>query len=139
MFKLLLSPVSLIFAVLLANPAYAQITWNNVNSTVPDTSRQMGAARDSMNSAFDQLRGVINAQEENDRANWNAVKNNNTQEYLDAVYSYTTVKDLLANREVLERKRMSYGAQIDQGVARNAIEARLYALMRLEQLMATGR
>lgn len=133
MFQLRFICISLIFSALVVNPTYAQVTWNNVYSPMPDTSRQMDSARGSMNGAFDQLRNVINAQEDTDRANWNVQKNNNTQDYLEALYSKKTVEDLLANQEALDQKRIGYGAQIDRNVARDAFDARLSTLMRQER------
>lgn len=141
MFKsALLIRIGLILTALVANPSFAQNTWKNVYVTpVPDTSRQMDSARGSMNSGFDQLRNVISAQEENNRANWNNQKNNNTQDYLDALYSEKTVADLLANQKALERRRIGYGAQIDREVARGAFDARLSTLMQQERPLPTGR
>lgn len=86
-----------------------------------------------MNAAFNQLQNVLKEREETEVANWNARKNNNTQEYLDAVYSFRTVEDLRANRDALEQKRLSYGAQIDQNLTRGAIDDRLSTLMQQAQ------
>lgn len=134
MFKLRFIRISLILAALVVNPTYAQITWNNVSGgSMPNTSGQMDAARGSMNAGFNSLRDVLNNQEDTDRHNWNVQKNNNTQDYLDALYSYKTVKDLLANQDALNWKRTGYGAQIDREVARNAFDARLSALMQQER------
>lgn len=90
MFQLRLIRISLILTALVINPTHAQITWKNVTSNpLPDPSRQMEAARGSMNGGFDQLRNMVNDQENIDRDNWNIRKNNNTQDYLDALYRYT--------------------------------------------------
>lgn len=132
--KFCLCRISLILTALVVSPTHAQITWQNVSGgSQPNTSSQMEAARSSMNSGFEQLKNVVSAQEDNERANWNARKNNNTQDYLDALYNYKTVKDLLANQDALERMRIGYGAQIDRNVARGAFDERLSTLMRLER------
>lgn len=123
MSQLRLIRISLILTALVAIPTHAQ----------------MDAAQRSMNAGFNQLRGMIQDQENIDNHNWNVQKNNNTQAYLDAVYSHKTVRDLLANREALERMRIGYGAQIDRDIARGAFDARLYSLMQQEQLLPTGR
>ncbi|WP_423708716.1 hypothetical protein [Undibacterium sp. WLX3042] len=134
MFQLRLIRISLILTALVINPTHAQITWKNVTSNpLPDPSRQMEAARGSMNGGFDQLRNMVNDQENIDRDNWNIRKNNNTQDYLDALYRYKTVKDLLANQEALDQKRIGYGAQIDRDVARSAFDGRLSTLMQQER------
>ena len=86
-----------------------------------------------MNAGFNQLQNVLKEREEIEVANWNVRKNNNTQEYLDAVYSFRTVEDLRANRDALEQKRLSYGAQIDQNLTRGAIDDRLSTLMQQAQ------
>lgn len=126
--------ISLLLASSVAVPSYAQITWNNVGAgPTPNTSGQMGAARNSMNDAFGQFQNMISASEATQRANWENAKNNNTQTYLNDVYSYRTVKDLVANRDKLEAKLYIYGAQIDQNIARNAYDARLLTLMQIEK------
>lgn len=125
------------FATIAVGSVHAQITWTNVPGTAaPNTSRQIDAARGSMNDAFGQWGGMIKEQEDNDTHNWNVRKRNNTEEYLDAVYSYKTVKELTDHQAALDQKRTAYGAQIDREVARSAFDTRLYALMRREQAMA---
>lgn len=126
-----------VFTAIAVGTAYAQITWTNVpGAPVPDTSRQIDAARGSMNDAFGQLRNMMKEQEDNQAHNWNVRKNNNTQEYLDAVYSYKTVRDLTDHQAALDQKRITYGAQIDRDVARDAFDNRLSALMQRERAMA---
>ena len=125
------------FTAIVVGPAYAQITWTNVpGAPAPDRSRQIDAARGSMNDAFGQLGNMIKEQEDNQARNWNVRKNNNTQEYLDAVYSYKTVRELTDHQAALDQKRIAYGAQIDRDVARDAFDIRLSALMQRERAMA---
>ena len=115
--------ISLILTAFIANPTYAQY----------------GAAQNSMNSAFNSLSQVLKDLETTNDRNWIVKKNNNTQDYLDSLYSNKTVKDLLANQEDLERMRIGYGAQIDRDAVRSAFDDRLSSLMRRERSMETGR
>ena len=129
MFQLRIIRISLVLTALVVNPTQAQITWNNVYSNpMPDNSRQMDSARNSINAGFDQLRNELKAREDTERSNWRIQKDNNTQDYLDALYNEKTVEDLLANQGALEQKRIGYGAQIDRDVARSAFDARLSTL-----------
>lgn len=134
MFKLQLIRISLILTTFVVTPTHAQ-TWQNVRPTMPmaDPSRHMDAAQNSMNSAFDSFNNVLKKAEETDRSNWNTMKNNNTQDYLDALHSKKTVKDLLASQYALEQQRTGYGAQIDREVARSAFDDRLSVLTQRER------
>ena len=133
MVQLHLIRISLVLTAFVVIPTHAQ-TWQNVRPTMPaaDPSRYMDAAQNSMNSAFSGLSNALKASEETDRANWNTIKNNNTQDYLDALHSKKTVKDLLDSQYALEQQRTGYGAQIDREVARGAFDNRLSSLIKYE-------
>lgn len=139
MFQLHLIRISLVLTALVVSPTHAQ-TWQNVRPTMPtaDPSRYMDAAQNSMNSAFSGLSNALKASEETDRANWNTMKNNNTQDYLDALHSKKTVKDLLGSQYALEQQRIGYGAQIDREVARSAFDNRLSSLTQQENRLTSA-
>jgi hypothetical protein len=133
MFQIHFVRISLVLTAFVVSPTHAQ-TWQTVRPSMPtaDPSRYMDAAQNSMNSAFSGLSNALKAAEETSQANWNTIKNNNTQDYLDALHSKKTVKDLLDSQYALEQQRTGYGAQIDREVARGAFDNRLSSLIKYE-------
>jgi hypothetical protein len=104
------------------------ITWQNVQG--PDSSsgfRAIEAAGRSINAAFDQFGGLIKDAQAVDTANWEQVKKNNTQEFLNKLYSVQGPERFQAMQESGELQAMiaKNGAQIDQAAARSALDGRL--------------
>jgi hypothetical protein len=111
------------------------ITWQNVQG--PDSSsgfRAIEAAGRSINAAFDQFGGLIKDAQAVDAANWEQVKKNNTQDFLNKLYSATGPEQFKALQDSGQLQEMiaKNGAQIDQAAARSAMDGRLATLQQRE-------
>jgi hypothetical protein len=107
------------------------ITWRTVNGpSLAEAGRPMEAAQRSFDSAFTGLGGVLKQQEATDQANWNQVKENNTQNFLNKLYSAQGADGFKALQDSgqLEQMLASNGAQIDRAAARSAMDGRLGTL-----------
>jgi hypothetical protein len=107
------------------------ITWQNVQG--PDSSsgfRAIEAAGRSINAGFDQFGGLIKDAQAVDAANWEQVKKNNTQDFLNKLYSATGPEQFKALQDSGQLQEMiaKNGAQIDQAAARSAMDGRLSTL-----------
>jgi hypothetical protein len=109
----------------------AAITWRNVSGpSLAEASRPLEAAQRSIDNAFTGLGGVLRQQESTDAANWNQVKENNTQDFLNKLYSAQGAEGFKALQDSGELERMlaANGAQIDRAAARSAMDGRLGTL-----------
>jgi hypothetical protein len=104
------------------------ITWRTVNGpSLAEASRPLEAAQRSLDTAFTGLGGLIKQQETTDSANWNQIKENNTQDFLNKLYSVQGAEGFKALQDSGELERMiaANGAQIDRAAARSAMDGRL--------------
>jgi hypothetical protein len=107
------------------------ITWRTVNGpSLAEASRPLESAQRSFDSAFTGLGGLIKQQETTDSANWNQVKENNTQDFLNKLYSAQGAEGFKALQDSgqLEQMIAANGAQIDRAAARSAMDGRLSTL-----------
>jgi hypothetical protein len=107
------------------------ITWRTVNGpSLAEASRPMESAQRSFDNAFTGLGGVLKQQEATDQANWNQIKENNTQDFLNKLYSAQGAEGFKALQDSGELDRMlaANGAQIDRAAARSAMDGRLDTL-----------
>ncbi|VEF17587.1 hypothetical protein [Stutzerimonas stutzeri] len=60
------------------------ITWRNIEAAGPAASLMgMRDAQRSMNDSFESLRGVLKQYQQQEKSNWDAGKDQNTQPFLD--------------------------------------------------------
>jgi hypothetical protein len=114
----------------------AAITWRNVNGpSLAEASRPLAFAQYSIDNAFDGLKGVLKQQEATDQANWNQVKENNTQNFLNRLYSAQGAEGFKALQDSGELDRMlaANGAQIDRAAVRSAMDGRLGTLQQRDR------
>jgi hypothetical protein len=107
------------------------ITWRTVNGpSLAEAGRPMESAQRSFDNAFTGLGGVLKQQEATDQANWNQIKENNTQDFLNKLYSAQGAEGFKALQDSGELDRMlaANGAQIDRAAARSALDGRLATL-----------
>jgi hypothetical protein len=107
------------------------ITWRTVNGpSLAEAGRPMESAQRSFDNAFTGLGGVLKQQEATDQANWNQVRENNTQDFLNKLYSAQGADGFKALQDSGELDRMlaANGAQIDRAAARSAMDGRLGTL-----------
>ena len=107
------------------------ITWRTVNGpSLAEASRPMEYAQRSFDNAFTGLSGVLKQTEATDAANWNQVKENNTQDFLNKLYSAQGAEGFKALQDSgqLEQMLAANGAQIDRAAARSAMDGRLSTL-----------
>ena len=112
------------------------ITWRTVNGpSLAEASRPLEAAQRSLDTAFTGLGGVLKQQETADAANWNLVKENNTQDFLNKLYSVQGAEGFKALQDSGELNRMiaANGAQIDRAAARSAMDGRLSTLQQRDK------
>lgn len=105
----------------MANP----ITWRNVNQTA-----SAGAAgslfrggQQSLTDGFGALQGVLDQARQTQQANHETRRANNTDTFMDRLYSYDSADDLAAAREAgeLQALRQQLGPNIDRGAVREAL------------------
>lgn len=114
----------------------APITWRTVNGpSLAEASRPLEAAQRSFDNAFTGLNDVLKKQETLDSANWNQIKENNTQDFLNKLYAVQGADNFKALQESGELSRMiaANGAQIDRAAARSALDGRLATLQQRDQ------
>ena len=107
------------------------ITWRTVNGpSLAEASRPLESAQRSIDNAFTGLSGVLKQTEATDAANWNQIKENNTQDFLNKLYSAQGAEGFKALQDSGELDRMlaANGAQIDRAAARSAMDGRLGTL-----------
>lgn len=98
------------------------ITWRNVGSTVSPNVSSLTAGTTGLQQALGTIGKLIEQQQKIGLSNYEATKNNNTQNYLDQVANASV--DQLSNPEFvaqLEAQRAQQGAAIDRNATRNAV------------------
>lgn len=112
------------------------ITWRTVNGpSLAEASRPLAFAERSFDNAFDGLKDVVKQTEATDAANWNQIKENNTQNFLNKLYSAQGAEGFKALQDSGELDRMlaANGAQIDRAAARSAMDGRLSTLQQRDR------
>lgn len=107
------------------------ITWQNIAApSYSDAMTGLARAQQSLNSGFDSFNNVIKQRTEADNANWDQVKKNNTDAFMNKLLSSTTPEQFTALRDSgqLDQMIAANGAQIDQAAARAAMDSRLGTL-----------
>lgn len=107
------------------------ITWRNVTGpSLADASRPLEVAQRTLSGAFDSFGNVLQRQQDVVDRNWDQVKENNTQDFLNKLYSAQGAEGFKALQDSGELDRMlaANGAQIDRAAARSAMDGRLATL-----------
>lgn len=107
------------------------ITWRNVDApNLGDPTRTLLASQNSFNQAFQSLGDIAKSYQANDAANWEQVRQNNTDAFLTRLNQATTPEELKALQASgeLDRMRERAGAQIDLARTQDAFGQRLSTL-----------
>ena len=114
----------------------AAITWRSMaGNDLPDGTRLMGMAQQSMNGAFDGFNKVLKDREAVDTANNLAVRENQTQDALAKIQQFGSPAEYeAALKSGLVADLMSKGAGVDRTAIRNAADARLGTLQQREKV-----
>lgn len=107
------------------------ITWQNIATpSFADASRGLALARQGINSGFDSFNNVIKQQTDVENANWEQVKRNNTDAFMNRLLQAQGAEGFKALQDSGELQRMlaANGAQIDQAAARTAMDGRMATL-----------
>lgn len=99
------------------------ITWRNVDApNLGDPTRTLALAQSSFNTALDQFGKPLQQMEQTNQANWNAAKENNTNEMLNYLSGFKSVEDAQAaiNNGSVQNMLTRMGAQVDQTKVRQA-------------------
>ena len=102
------------------------ITWRNVATGGGNAAGLLAAGQQQVQQGFETLRGLFKDNTAEDRQNFAATRDFNTQAYLDKVAA-TDLAALASPvvQQQLAADRAAYGVGIDQAATRNAIQARL--------------
>jgi hypothetical protein len=109
----------------------AAITWRNVDGpSLSEASRPLDSAARLVDNAFTRVGNVLDRQTQVGMDNWDQIKENNTQAFLDRVYAAQGAEGFKALQDSGELQRMlaANGAQIDRAQARSAMDGRLATL-----------
>ena len=109
----------------------AAITWRNVDGpSLSEASRPLESAARLIDNAFTRVGNVLDRQTQVGMDNWDQIKENNTQDFLNRVYSAQGAEGFKALQDSGELDRMlaANGAQIDRAAARSAMDGRLATL-----------
>lgn len=107
------------------------ITWQNIAApSYEQASRGLALAQQGISSGFDAFNNVIKQQTDADSANWEQVKKNNTDAFMNKLLEARGADGFKSLRDSGELDRMiaANGAQIDQAAARSAIDSRMGVL-----------
>ena len=103
------------------------ITWKSVSGSSGAGNAAVGAklfeqSREAIRDGFSGLQGILRQKQATDLANWDQIKENNTQAFLDKLAQYKTPEALQAAQASgeLDPLRQGFGAQIDQAAVRDA-------------------
>lgn len=102
------------------------ITWRNVDA--PDlrgSAALMGVAQQGINKGFDQFQNVLQQQQKVDEANWNQIKENNTNELRNQLFAARTPEEAQAIQAQIMERMNTLGAQVDQNSIRTAMDGRI--------------
>lgn len=107
------------------------ITWRNVTGpSLADASRPLQIAQQTLASGFNTFNDQLKSMEATDTANWEQVKKNNTNEFMNRLMEAQTAEQFgnMNGGNALGKQLAGYGAQIDQAAARTALDQRLGTL-----------
>lgn len=103
------------------------ITWRNIEGGNQMVSMVgMRDAQRSMTDGFQGLQDVLKQYQGQEKANWDAGKEQNTQAFLDRLSQVRTPEEMAAVQASgeLDRLKAGFGAQIDRSAVRNALDTR---------------
>ena len=103
------------------------ITWRNIEGGNQMVSMMgMRDAQRSMTDGFQGLQDVLKQYQGQEKANWDAGKEQNTQAFLDRLSQAKTPEEMAALQASgeLDRLKAGFGAQIDRSAVRNALDTR---------------
>ena len=100
----------------------AALTWQNVNAPQLD----MRDIRGTTNDIFSGLQGLLGKAQATDSANWDQVKTNNTNAFMDELHKPRSPEEMAALQKsgFLDQMRASFGAQADRTAMRAAEDTR---------------
>jgi len=107
------------------------ITWRNVTGpSLADASRPLQIAQQTLASGFNTFNDQLKSMEATDAANWEQVKKNNTNEFMNRLMEAQTAEQFgnMNSGNAMGKMLAGYGAQIDQAAARTALDQRLGTL-----------
>ena len=102
------------------------ITWRNIEA--PDlrgSAALLGVSQSGINKGFEQLQGVLQQQQKVDEANWNQIKDNNTNDLRNQLFAAKTPEEAQAVQAQIMERMNSLGAQVDQNSIRTALDGRI--------------
>jgi hypothetical protein len=112
--------------------AYQPITWRSVTGYSPaDASIPLLRAQQAVNQGFGDLTNLVSSADKNELQNWDAVKQANTQAFLDKLYAAKS-PDQLATMQAsgeLDALKQAAGMQIDRAAIRGAEDNRSSTLI----------
>lgn len=103
------------------------ITWRNIDApSVGGAASLFQQAGQSLNNGFQGLQDVLKQYQGQEKANWDAGKEQNTQAFLDRLSQVRTPEEMAALQASgeLDRLKAGFGAQIDRTAVRNALDTR---------------
>ena len=103
------------------------ITWRNIEGGNQMVSMMgMRDAQRSMTDSFQGLQDVLKQYQGQEKANWDAGKEQNTQAFLDRLSQVKTPEEMAALQASgeLDRLKAGFGARIDRSAVRNALDTR---------------
>ncbi|OZB40383.1 MAG: hypothetical protein B7X50_08615 [Alishewanella sp. 34-51-39] len=109
------------------------ITWRNIESdTTRGVADLMEVARGAFNDGLGNFKGIVDARNQLNQANWDQQRANNTNAFLDRLAQYKTPEELAAAQASgeLQALRQQYGGQVDATAIRDAEANRADVLMK---------
>lgn len=103
------------------------ITWRNIDAPhVGGAASLFQQAGQSLNNGFQGLQDVLKQYQGQEKANWDAAKEQNTQAFLDRLSQAKTPEEMAALQASgeLDRLKAGFGAQVDRTAVRNALDTR---------------
>lgn len=103
------------------------ITWRNIDApSVGGAASLFQQAGQSLNNGFQGLQDVLKQYQGQEKANWDAGKEQNTQAFLDRLSQVRTPEEMAALQASgqLDRERAQFGSHIDRSAVRNALDTR---------------
>lgn len=107
------------------------ITWRTVQGpSLAEASRPLQIAQQTISSGFGTLADQLKTMETTDAANWDQIKKNNTNDFMNRLYAERGAEGFKALQDSGQLQQMltNFGAQIDQAQARQALDTRLGTL-----------
>lgn len=108
------------------------ITWRTVGGGGSSAASFLNMGQQQIQQGLSTLSGLVKENQKADEQNFQMVRDNNTEKYLDAVQSAGGI-EALQNPEIraqLEAQRAGFGAAIDRNATRNSIDTQVTGLQR---------